>query len=493
MEEKEERHSGRIPIDADRKLTPAEEQTLKNLFYKPRTGFMNTYKLSKKARFYPSLSQVNTAQIKQWYWDQPVNQVFRETKKPKVFDSIISSGPGRNLQMDFLIQPNEYHGFSCILCIIDVYSRKAWAYPCTSRKGETYTRLFKELVEEELGGVWPYHLNCDREFDYGPFVDMLREHNVKVHYSKVGESNKNAIVERFIRTLRHMLAKATWAMDKPNWPAFIPELIQSYNEAYHRTIRARPDLVFAREKPSGQIIKVRPPEFFPGDKVRIVLMKGDFEKGSQREKLSDEIYILVKKKKGTSWWILRDEDGVVHKNEPVKEKELRKVGEVFQTTKSKLEEEEKEKEKEREEAEEQPKQALPPELEEERKKQVQESGEPEKSEDFQQADRVRDEKEQEEDSQDKGSDIELALHAQPRGVDEEGRLIPRKRKAGRNISYRPTKTPRVAAQRKLTKTKRVAQKVNKELGDYLKTDKPGKWVATREKRERRAPQRYNPQ
>lgn len=450
-EGEEEKHGGRIPIEKNRPLTPEEEQTLKNIFYKPRTGFMNTYKLSKKARFYPSLSQVNTAQVKKWYWDQPVNQVYRQVKKPDVYSSIVASGPGAGLQMDFLVY-HKYHGFAYILCIVDVHSRKAWAYPTTNREGPTYTRIFRELVEKELDGKWPDHLNCDREFKFTPFLQMLQEHNVKVHFSEVGESNKNAIVERFIRTLRRMLAKATWAMDNPNWPQMVPELIQSYNEAYHRTIRERPDLVFNRQKPSGQIIKYNPPDFIPGDKVRLILKQSLFKKGSESEKLSKEIYILVKKKKGTNSWILRDEDGVIHKDTPVKQKNMRKVGEVFNTEEGKVEAKKEEEEKIKEEIEEKDRgESLPPQLEEERKQQEEESGE-----------------------------VELAPKAEPEGVSKKPNI------------EEPTLPPNLRKRKREEKEAKVEQAVKRELGDYLSTNNPSKWKPERAKRERKTPQRFDP-
>ena len=130
--------------------------------------------------------------------------------------------------MDFLIyRDHPFHGYEYILCVVDVFSRKAATRATTNRKGPTYTRLLKEMIEEEFGGRWPMDLNCDQEFKFGfkkdpkskgeeeNFMQLLADHNVTVHFSETGEVNKNSIMERFIRTLRGMLAKATWALDQP--------------------------------------------------------------------------------------------------------------------------------------------------------------------------------------------------------------------------------------------------------------------------------------
>jgi len=131
---------------------------------------------------------------------------------------------------------------------LDVFLRKAAARATTNRKGPTYTRLLKEMIEEDFGKRWPTDLNCDQEFKFGfkkdpknkgeeaNFMQLLVDNNVAVHFLEMEEANKNSIMERFIRTLREMLAKATWALDQPNWLLLLLSLISNYNQTYHRSI-----------------------------------------------------------------------------------------------------------------------------------------------------------------------------------------------------------------------------------------------------------------
>jgi len=171
--------------------------------------------------------------------------------------------------MDFLIyQDHPFHGYEYILCVVDVFLRKAAARATTNQKGPTYTELLREIIKEDFGERWPTDLNCDQEFKFGfkkedpkgkgkkkaSFMRLLTDHNVTVHFLETEEVNKNSIVERFIRTVREMLVKATWALDQPNWSQLFPSLIANYNKTYHRTIWAKLEAVFKQEVSLGQVL-----------------------------------------------------------------------------------------------------------------------------------------------------------------------------------------------------------------------------------------------
>ena len=92
-----------------------------------------------------------------------------------------------------------------------------------------------------------------------------------------------------------MLRKATWYDNTLNWPALLPDLIHSYNNNYHMTIRVKPDAVWACLEPSQQILKCMVPNFTDGDMVRLMLKKpNNFLKGKV-SKLSECRYIILGK------------------------------------------------------------------------------------------------------------------------------------------------------------------------------------------------------
>ena len=74
----------------------------------------------------------------------------------------------------------------------------------TSRKMDVIIEAVK-TVFENMG--WPENLNCNNEFNVTEFNKLIKEHNVKCWFSEPGEINKNAIIERFNKTLAFMIQK----------------------------------------------------------------------------------------------------------------------------------------------------------------------------------------------------------------------------------------------------------------------------------------------
>ena len=51
---------------------------------------------------------------------------------------------------------------------------------------------------------YPYRIQCDNEFATKAFIDLMSKCDVTLSFSNPNEINKNAIVERFNRTLRDL-------------------------------------------------------------------------------------------------------------------------------------------------------------------------------------------------------------------------------------------------------------------------------------------------
>ena len=110
-------------------------------------------------------------------------------------------------------------------------------------------------------------------------------------------------MEKFIQTLREMLAKATWALDQLNWPQFLFSLITNYNKTYHHTIQAKSEAIFKQKVLLEQVLTHVIPDLVVGDRVRLVLkQKNQFTKG-ETTRLSKKTYLL-RKKVGLRWVIM---------------------------------------------------------------------------------------------------------------------------------------------------------------------------------------------
>lgn len=292
------------------KLDP-QERFIHQLYYNPKTGFLSADKLYRKIRHdYPSLKRKHPeieedqyptlAKVRKFVRHQYVSQLVKPIRRPQYYNTIWAPYPGFNYQMDILVyQPTKYEtqeGYKYIFVIIDVHSRKVGARPM-KRKNDWWPTLFHDIIEKDFGGRLPKHINCDNEFATKAFSTFCVEHGIILHTSEPNEPYKNAIVERFHRTLALRIQKWREATGETDWVQILPDIIQGYNESWHRTIRAIPQEVWEGKDQNHQpIIRVKEPEFKVGDQVFIVHReKQPFAKGDRLQH-STSAYIIVDQK-----------------------------------------------------------------------------------------------------------------------------------------------------------------------------------------------------
>jgi len=128
---------------------------------------------------------------------------------------------------------------------------------------------------------FPFRIQSDNEFKTKEFIDLMAKFNVKLSFSDPNEINKNALVERFNRTLRDLLKKYRLLYKNYNWPTYIDDLIDIYNNTYHKTIGDTPYNIWNNINYNQQTIIQKPVEFKIGDMVRIVKVKELFGKADE--------------------------------------------------------------------------------------------------------------------------------------------------------------------------------------------------------------------
>lgn len=265
------------------------EDIIKKAYYNPEVGYLSANKLHKK------LKQINPKitlqQVQKFIDKQYTNQINKKEKRPKVYSSIVSYGPKNNYQMDIIsYDRHSYKNYSYILCVVDVYSRYASARPMTSRELPTIIENIKSIMEE-MG--WPKNMNCDNEFNRKAVINLMNDHGTKMWFSEPDEINKNAIVERFNRTVGEKIQLWRSATKSNNWPKVLSQLIQNYNNTEHGTTKHTPNEVFnKKEKNEQELVKLNH-SIIIGDKVRLKQIKKVFDKNDSI-KYSKEVYIVTK-------------------------------------------------------------------------------------------------------------------------------------------------------------------------------------------------------
>ena len=114
--------------------------------------------------------------------------------------SVVSGGFLNILTTDLVEMKPVINGFKFILVVLELYSRKAWAYPLKNKKTSTVVEKFKELFKELPQTPKFLWSDLGKEFTGKPMKDFLANHGVK-QYSTFSES-KSSVVERFNRTLK---------------------------------------------------------------------------------------------------------------------------------------------------------------------------------------------------------------------------------------------------------------------------------------------------
>ena len=263
-------------------------ESLKELYYNPRTGFSSAVKLYEKAK--AAGIKATLEQVKEFVGKQFTAQVNKQDIRPKTFNSIISTKPRNNYQIDLMIYDRfTYNKYKYMLVIIDVFSRYLQVVPLTTRKFPVIMQKLNDVCKK-IG--YPKNINCDNEFNTREFKVWVKEHNITVWFSEPDEINKNAIVERVNRTIAGLLQKYRSATGDYNWVKVLPDIVENYNTNYHRTIKNTPEKVF-KGGVSRQTFVTFTPTLEVGSLVRIKRVKEVFDKGDVLT-YSKDTYVVVK-------------------------------------------------------------------------------------------------------------------------------------------------------------------------------------------------------
>ena len=268
-----------------------KEKLLEKYYNDPKTGLGGVDKLYHRLKSHG----ITHKDIDTFIKKQEAYQVHHEVKKATHIP-ILSRRIHHNFQIDLMdmsklkrIKGNK--GYAWILSVIDVYSRRAWAFPLKHKTPKEVTEAFKKI------GIFPRNMNHDEGNEFkGEFRKLMQRHNVKLWVSDPDESNKNAIVERFHRTLRNLLKKWYVISKKYVWVSVLNDILENYNNSYHRTLKGTPMEVYGGKKKSPISLEfyVSDSKIKVGDKVRIKLKRSVFDKGDEL-KWSKRVYKVMEK------------------------------------------------------------------------------------------------------------------------------------------------------------------------------------------------------
>ena len=184
------------------------------------------------------------------------------------------------------------NNYKFILTVIDIFTKYAWAIPLKNKSGLSITNGFKIILSESPQGGSeprkPEKLWVDRssEFYNKTFKSLLKEYGTGKAvsgielYSTYSEL-KAVFIERFNRTLLHIINKPMFINGDGNWVYILNDAVVTYNNNIHSTINMIP--VNASNNPDKvkyYVISTKATtKFKVGDYVRNADKRNIFSKG----------------------------------------------------------------------------------------------------------------------------------------------------------------------------------------------------------------------
>ena len=138
---------------------------------------------------------------------------------------------------------------------------------------------------------------------------QLLQDNDIVIYSTHNEG-KSVADERFIRTLKNKIYKYMTSISKNVYIDKLDDMVNEYNNTYHRTIKMKPiDVKDNTYVNIDKKVNDKNPKFKVGDHVRISKYKKIFAKG-YNPNWSDEIFVIKKMNNSVPWtYVINDLNG----------------------------------------------------------------------------------------------------------------------------------------------------------------------------------------
>ena len=127
-------------------------------------------------------------------------------------------------------------GYKYIFTNIDIFSKYVWSFPIKSKKNSDIKPCFEKIFKQRK----PKYIWSDQEpaFFSKEMLKFFEDHNIEIYYTY--SNLKAVIIERFNRSLRELMMKSFVKNNNTVWYNILPELIKTYNNRYHRTIKMKP-------------------------------------------------------------------------------------------------------------------------------------------------------------------------------------------------------------------------------------------------------------
>ena len=163
--------------------------------------------------------------------------IIKNFKKRKVYSAFKDDIWGADLA-DMQLISKFKKGFSFLLCVINIFSKYPWVVPLNGKEGASIVNAFQSILKKSNRKPNKIWVDKGSEF-YNRSMKLWQEKNDIEMYSTHNEG-KSVVAERFIRTLDNKIYKYMTSISKNVYIDKLDDIVDEYNNTYHRTIKMKP-------------------------------------------------------------------------------------------------------------------------------------------------------------------------------------------------------------------------------------------------------------
>ena len=255
------------------------------------SGLNKFYKEAKKV-----IPKLTRKDIRKWSQTSNTYTIHKSARKNFNRERIFTRGIDYLWEIDLVevqFMQKENDGYRYLLMCIDTFSKYAWVRPLRNKTSSEVSKAFKSIIEDRK----PKKVQYDQgmEFKNKEFQKLLREYDIISYEAR--NDTKAAIVERFNRTFKNKMYRYLTAENTLRYIDVLQDLIESYNNTYHRSIKMKP--INVNEENEKKVHKTLLPinrmkaksKYKIGDYVRLSRKKRMFSK-EHSPNWTEEIFII---------------------------------------------------------------------------------------------------------------------------------------------------------------------------------------------------------
>lgn len=241
-----------------------------------------------------------TKDVDEFFEKSRIHETYKKPDKGKMMKIVASH---KSFQIDIVLMPS-YKNISKFLLLVDVMSRKAFAYVLKSGEMRDVVDAYGKFLDE-VGYV--NSITGDNYFGSALFRKVNEVNNIKMYVDIAaddhigGKGNRLGIIDRLVRSLKNYMTRYELVYGDKNWIGYLGDIVDMHNNLPHKALGGKtPNEVFEDDRMASEdyVDKVKYNDsvnttFEVGDSVRVVGGKSIF--GKERPVLDSKIYIIESK------------------------------------------------------------------------------------------------------------------------------------------------------------------------------------------------------